>query len=379
MSTEIVNPQPMDHIEQITQAEDTISLQKLMWYRFRRNKLAFASLVMVVILFTVLIFADFFAPYGQHQRNETRRNQPPQIIRFRDVEGNFSFRPFVYGLKQVRDPETMLRVYTIDEEAKYPIYFFVRSGVPYKLFGLFETDLRLFGVENGYIHLFGTDQIGLDLFSLVLYGGRISVLIALIGVLISVVVGTIVGVVSGYFGGVLDNIVQRTIEVIMSFPRIPLWMALSAALPAHWDPIQVFFGISIVLSLLGWGSLARQLRGKVLALRNEEYVQAARAVGSSHANIIFTDLIPNCMSHIIVVATLNVPGMILAETSLSFLGLGIRRPMVSWGSLLQAAQNVNTIVYYTWYVIPVFFVIGTVLIFNFLGDGLRDAMDPFAN
>ncbi|NPV78692.1 MAG: ABC transporter permease [Firmicutes bacterium] len=355
-----------------------LSYWQLVWRKFRRDKAALlGGGILILFYITMVFFAEFFAPYHLETRFIEHINAPPQRFHFIDTNGRFHLRPFVYGLKQEVDFESFTKVFKEDRSRVYPVRFFVR-GDSYRLMGLFPGNIHLFGVEGqGTIFLFGTDRQGRDLFSRIFYGGRISLTVGLVGVFLSIFFGTVIGIASGYYGGTVDNIVQRSIEFLMSFPAIPLWMGLAAALPPDWSSIKVYFGITIILSVIGWGSLARQIRGKVLSLREEEYILAAKAMGAGEGSIIFTHLLPNCFSHIIVIATLSIPGMILGETSLSFLGLGIKPPMTSWGVLLQEAQNVRTVVQTPWLLIPVGFVILTVLCFNFLGDGLRDAADPF--
>ncbi|NLG83752.1 MAG: ABC transporter permease, partial [Firmicutes bacterium] len=275
------------------------------------------------------------------------------------------------------DPETWRFLFTEDKSKEYSLCFFVR-GHNYKFLGLIPTNLHLFGVEDGgTVFLFGTDDMGRDVFSRTICGARVSLFVGLVGVALSFVLGIVIGGISGYFGGKTDLIIQRVIEFLISIPTIPIWMALSAALPPHWSPVKVFFGISIILSFVGWCGIARVVRGKFLELREEDFVTAARLAGATDATIIFRHLVPSFMSYLIVQLTLSIPGMILAETALSFLGLGIRPPAVSWGTLLKGAQNISAIALYPWLLIPAIFVIATVLAFNFLGDGLRDAADPY--
>lgn len=349
---------------------------QLMWWNFRKHKLAMVAGIVIIIMYLGAMFAEFVAPYDPSIRHRGYNQAPPQRVHFRDENG-LSLRPFVYGYTQELDKRTFDRVFIINKQEKHPIRFFVR-GDRYKLWGLVETDLHLFGVERGTLFLFGTDKLGRDLFSRIIYGGRISMSVGLVGVFLGLVLGLIVGGISGYYGGVIDNLIQRGMEILRCFPQIPLWMALSAALPDYWTPIQVYFTITIILSVLSWTNLARVTRGFVLSLKNEDFVMAARLSGTSEAMIIARHLIPSFISHIIAVLTLAIPGMILGETALSFLGIGIRPPAISWGVLLQDAQNIHAIAKTPWQIIPIFFVIVFVLAFNFLGDGLRDAADPYA-
>jgi peptide/nickel transport system permease protein len=294
-----------------------------------------------------------------------------------DEKGSFH-RPFVLGTVMELDVETQTMRYVELPAKRYPIKFFVR-GEPYDFLGLFASDLHFFGVDApGMLYLFGTDRMGRDVFSRCLYGCRISLSIGMLGVFLSMMLGLTLGGVSGYRGGWVDGLIQRTIEVIRCFPSIPLWMGLSASMPPHWGGLKVYFVITIILSLIGWTDLARMVRGKLIALREEEFVLAARFAGAGHARIIFRHLLPSFTSHIIVTVTLAIPGMILGETALSFLGIGLRPPITSLGVLLKEAQNVTTIALYPWLLIPVAFVILIVLSFNFVGDGLRDAVDPYS-
>jgi peptide/nickel transport system permease protein len=356
-----------------------LSLQQLIWRRFLRNRLAVGGgLVLLFLYLTVVILTEFLAPYDFAEKNEDYIFRPPQLPRFIDRQGKFHVRPFVYGMEVTLDTNTFTYIHVPDYSHIYPIGFFVR-GKSYKLWGLIPGDLHLFGVaEPGTLFLFGADGMGRDLFSRVLYGGRVSMTIGFVGVSLTIFFGSAMGTASGYFGGMIDTVMQRVIEFLMSFPTIPLWAALAAALPPDWSSIKRYFAISVILSLIGWTGLARQVRAKVLSYREMEYTVAARAVGGSDWRIVFVHMLPNALSHIIVVATLAIPGMILAETSLSFLGLGILPPLTSWGALLRDAQYVSVVLQNPWLMIPGAFVIVAVLCFNFVGDGLRDAIDPFA-
>lgn len=376
-----------DRVKAIQAADDTPVIQeeqifyatqwRLMWIKFRKHKLAMIAGCIIVLMYAGALFAPFLAPYGPTQRHRGYIFVPPQPLRFADENG-FSFRPFVHPLEGTLDPESFQRVYVADTSQRIPVRLFVR-GHEYKLFGFIKTDLHLFGTDEGAVFLFGTDELGRDVFSRVLYGGQISMSIGLVGVFLSLILGLIFGGISGYFGGRIDNAIQRLIEVLRSFPQIPLWMALSAAIPPDFSPVAVYFGITIILSLIGWTALGREVRGKVLAIKNEDFVIAARIAGTSEAKIIGSHLIPSFMSHIIASLTLRIPQMILAETALSFLGIGLRPPVISWGVMLQQAQSVHTLVMAPWLLIPGFFVVLFVLVFNFLGDGLRDAADPYGS
>ena len=351
---------------------------RLMWQRFRQNRLSVAGLIVVGVLYvTMVFFTGFIAPYYHDHKFDDYVFSPPTKLRFVDEDGDFHWRPFIYGRKTDLDFFTLTWVFTEDPTSIHPIYFFVR-GDSYRLFGLIPTDIHLFGTLTGEpVFLLGTDRLGRDLLSRIIYGGQISLTVGLVGVVLTIFLGTVLGTVSGYYGGSVDNAIQRMGEVLLSFPDIPLWAALAAAMPPDWSQITVFFGISVILSLRNWTGLARQLRGKVLALRESEFVLAAKSVGASDTYVIFRHLIPNTLSHIIVIATLSVPGMILAETALSFLGLGIQPPMASWGVLLQDAQQVSVVLNRPWLLLPGLFVVFAVLSFNFLGDGIRDAADPY--
>lgn len=356
---------------------EVASQWRLMWWKFRDHRLAYVSLYLIGLLYFVAIFCEFFAPHHPNRRDARHSYAKPHVIRF--IHDGRLHRPFVYPLHMHRDERTLLRSYSDDQSRVLPIRLFVK-GDPYRLWGLIPMERHLIGTDGGErIYLLGTDQLGRDLFSRILYGSRISLSLGLVGVFLSLVLGTIIGGISGYYGGLLDAVIQRSIEILRSFPAIPLWMALSAAVPVTWSPVAVYFCMTVILALIGWTGLARVVRGKILALREEDYALAARVAGVKDFSIVMRHLVPGFASHLIVSVTLAIPGMILAETSLSFLRLGLRPPTISWGVLLQDAQNVRAIALYPWLLTPVLFVIGTVLVFNFLGDGLRDAADPYRN
>ena len=347
----------------------------LMWRKFVRHRVALVAGVLLAGLYVTASVAGFVAPYHKTDSRGKFALAPPMRVRILD-QGRLQ-RPFVYGLDRERDPETLIYVYEEDRETIYPIRFFVR-GDQYDFIGLFRADLHLFGVdEPGTVFLFGTDQLGRDVFSRIMYGARISLSVGFLGVVLSFIFGCLLGGVSGLFGGGIDTAIQRVIEFLISLPTIPLWMALAAAIPIDWPPIRTYFMITVILSILGWTELARVVRGKVLELREEDYVMAASVSGSTAARIITRHLLPNFIGYLIVHFTLAVPRMILAETALSFLNVGLRPPVVSWGVALQQASNVRTVAQNWWLLIPALFVVLAVLCFNSVGDGLRDAADPY--
>ena len=351
---------------------------QLAWRRFRKNRLAIVGGVILGVFYVVALFAPFCSPYDYAEFHTKLRYAPPQTVHIIDQDGKLSW-PFVYETKMQLDLNTMEISYReINQEKSYSVRLLV-PGTPYRLLGIIPARVRLFGVEEGgYLFLLGTDELGRDMLSRIIGGSQVSLSVPLVGTLISIVLGSILGIASGYFGRMVDHALQRFIEVLVSFPRIPLWIALAAAIPAKWPPQYVYLGVIVILSLLGWGSLARVVRGKVLAYRGSEYVLAAQAVGAGPWRIITRHLLPGSLSHIIVVATLSIPGLILGESALSFLGIGVVPPMVSWGVLLQDAQRVQVLVNHVWLATPALLIILVVLCFNFLGDGIRDAFDPFS-
>jgi peptide/nickel transport system permease protein len=350
---------------------------QLMWWRFRKHRIAVASGVVVVGFYLVVLGADFLA-YSDPDASEAQRSlMPPQRVHLFD---GWRFAPYVHGIKGVRDPATFKRVYRPDPGEKVPIRFFA-PGFEYKFLGVIPASRHLIGVEgrdaSTTIFLLGTDVQGRDLWSRLMYGTRISLTIGLLGVAMSLGLGVVLGGLSGFYGGVTDTVIQRVIEILRSIPTIPLWMGLAAALPREWSILQVYFAITIIISLLGWTELARVVRGRFLAMREEDFVVSARLVGCTQLRTIFVHMVPSFLSHIIAATTLALPAMIISETALSFLGLGLRPPAISWGVLLQQAQNVQTVAISPWLMLPAVPVIVAVMAFNFLGDGLRDAADPY--
>jgi peptide/nickel transport system permease protein len=351
---------------------------QLVWQRFRKSRPAIAGGLMVLALIVLAIFADFFSPTDPNALDMPASFTPPQRIHFVDAEGKFHLRPFTYLQVIELDPITFAPIWSEDTSQRYHLEFFVKSW-EYKLLGFIPTRWHLFGVEEGgTVYLLGTEKFGRDLWGRACRAGRISLAMSLFGTFISVAAGSVLGVVSGYYGGTIDTVLQRFVEFVRSFPQLPLWMALSAVIPRTWDPFSIFVMMAVIFALLQWTVLAREVRGKVMAFRETDFILAAKEMGASHRRIIFRHLYPNSLSHIIVVLTLTIPEIILAEAFLSFLGIGIQEPLTSWGLLMHDAQNLQTLGTHPWIMAPVMFIILAVLGFNFLGDGLRDAADPYS-
>jgi peptide/nickel transport system permease protein len=350
---------------------------QLMWWKFRRHKAAVISGVVLIVLYTVVLFAEFFSPYLPGTRSE-HLFAPPQGIHFRDPNGQWHVWPLVYGIHKERDMETLQWIYSPDRDRVYPLQFFVH-GETYKLWGHLETDLHFFGVHpDTYVFLLGTDHLGRDILSRVLHAGRVSLTIVLLTVSLNLSLGLMLGGISGLYGGAVDNAIQRTIEVIQGVPSLPLWMGLAAAIPPGWAPVKQYLAISVVLSAIGWTGAARIVRSKFLSTREQDFVLAAQLYGTANWRLILIHLVPSFMSYVIVRATLDLPAAILGETSLSFLGVGLRAPALSLGVLLQQAQNIRTVAFYPWLMAPALLLVFAILAYNFLGDGLRDAADPYA-
>jgi peptide/nickel transport system permease protein len=364
--------------------EDRISVatqRQLIWWRFRKHKVAVIAMVIVLLFYGVALFAEFMAVSDPRAGRSARAVVPPQPVYFFD---NGAFRPHVCAVEGSRDPYTLQRTYQRDCSQKIGVTLFAR-GFEYKFLGLIPANRHLIGVSDPetyraeeYIFLLGTDTQGRDLLSRMIYGTRTSMTIGLVGVVMSLILGIFLGGVSGFFGGIADNVIQRTIEIIRSVPTIPLWMGLAAALPQDWSIMQLYFAITVIISLFAWTDLARVVRGRFLAMREEDFVTAAVLTGATWQDVIFRHMLPSFYSHIIAAATLAVPFMIISETALSFLGLGLRPPAISWGVLLQATQNVQAIALTPWLMLPAIPVIVAILALNFMGDGLRDAADPYS-
>jgi len=346
-----------------------------MWRKFRQHKLGMVGLIVLFIILIVVIFAEFTAPYGINQ-NVGRPYMPPQVPHFIDESGEFHFRPFVYSLDSKLDMETGKTEWSFDPADKNFIYLFVR-GSSYRFFGL-KSNIHLFGTKEGSVHFLGTDPNGRDVFSRIIYGGRTSIGVSFLAAVFSLGLGTIVGLMSGYFGGVTDLLSQRVVELSLIIPSVPLGLALAAFLPADVSPFLLVIGVAVVISIIRWGETARQIRGKALSIRHEEFVAAAKASGAGPVRIMFKHVLPPIFSHLIVLGTLIIPQAMVMEASISFLGFGVRPPLTSWGLLLKRAQQSRVIQLYPWLIIPGFAIMVTVLTLNFIGDGIRDAADPYS-
>lgn len=359
---------------------EAASAWRLMWWRFRRHRVAVASAILIGLVYLVALGAEFLAPGPPDAVNARYLYAPPQTLRFFAADGSWRVDPHVLGYRSTVDPAAGRRVFVVDPTQYVPIRLLVH-GEPYRFLGIFPSDLHLVGPVDPQqpMYLLGADRLGRDMLSRLIYGTRISMSIGLVGVTLSLTLGVLLGGISGYYGGTVDTVIQRVIEFLRSIPTIPLWMGLAAALPANWPPLRIYFGITVILSLIGWTGLARVVRGRFLAMRSEDFVTAAVLDGASDLRIILRYMAPSFASHIIASTTLAIPAMILSETSLSFLGLGLQPPLVSWGTLLKEAQSVRSILQAPWQLWPAAAVIVTVLALNFLGDGLRDAADPYSN
>jgi peptide/nickel transport system permease protein len=354
----------------------TASQTKLIMLRFLKHKLALIGLIVLILFYLSAVFAPFLSPNDPLRYYDDYTYCPPQLPRFADSQVRSAW-PFYYAIEKQRDPETLEMKYVFNTNKRLYVSFFSK-GAPYKLFGFINADIHLFDGQQGEpLFLFGTDSLGRDLFARNIFATRISLTIGLVGVAITFILGCLLGGLSGYYGGITDMVIQRVIEFLMSIPMLPLWMALSAALPRDWTQIQMYFAITVILAIAGWTGLARVVRGKLISLRGEDFVTAAVLSGVSDGKIIVRHLLPGFTSYLIVNITMSIPGMILGETALSYLGLGLQAPTISWGVLLSDAQNIKSIALYPWILIPGLFVILAVLAFNFVGDGLRDAADPY--
>ncbi len=354
---------------------------KLMYWRFRKHKMAVICTGILIVLYFIAIFSEFAAPYDPDGSLIQFKDAPPTEIHIRDAQGNFHL-PFVYQHIRKMNPNTLAVTFTEDKSTSYPIILFAQ-GFSYKLFGIWDTNIHLYGLPTNAkdiqgVFIFGTDRMGRDMFSRICYGARLSLSMGLISVFLSLILGVVLGGISGYYGGRADIVIQRVIEFIRTIPTIPLYMTLAAALPIDWPVEATYFGITMILALVGWTWMARVVRGRFLAMREEDFVMAARLNGSSEMRIILRHMLPSFASYIIAALTLNIPNMILSETGLSFIGRGLRPPAISWGVLLQEAMNVRSLMLAPWVLAPGFAVVLSVLAFNFVGDGLRDAADPYA-
>lgn len=356
-----------------------ISQVKLIWRSFKKNKLAVIGLVLIALFYFIALFCEFLAPYDPQVYSSENVYHPPHTIHFidRDENGSMHLRPYVYQKVISRDPKTLKTIYADSEEKIY--LKFLAHGDPYKLWGLFESDIHLFTSANPEQRVFfmGADRLGRDVYSRTLVATRISMTVGLVGVITSLIIGIILGGIAGFFGGFIDSAIQRVVEFLLAIPTIPLWLGLSAAMPREWSGATRYFAITVILALVGWTKLEREVRGRILALKTEDFVASAILDGGSQSRIIFRHIIPSITSHIIAAVTLAIPTMIISETSLSFLGVGLLPPTISWGVLLLEVQNLPSLISGPWLFFPAVFVVVVVLAFNFMGDGLRDAADPY--
>jgi peptide/nickel transport system permease protein len=377
MSTIVTTPNALDMLR-VDAGITNESYFQLVARRFMRSRVSIVGGLIVIMLTIMAVFSEFLSPNPIDGDNLKDAFIPPNQIRFVDAEGKFNLRPFVYANVIALDPKTFQATWTEDTKNKYYLQFFTRTW-KYDLFGLIPTDLHLIGVEQGgKLYMLGTDKLGRDMWGKAMQAGRISLSLGLLTTLFTVAVGSVVGVTSGYYGGKIDDAIQRFVEFVNAFPSLPLLMALAALVPKTADSFTVFIIMAGILALLSWTRLAREVRGKVLALRSTDFVMAAKEMGASDRRIILRHLLPNTLSHIIVVLTITIPGTILSESFLSFLGIGIQEPLISWGLMMRNAQNLQTLSQQQWIMTPAIFIVTAVLGFNFLGDGLRDAADPYA-
>ena len=376
----VESPEIMDQDNNFESRVSVASQRQLIWWRFTKHKLAVVSGILLIILYLTTTFAEFFATSHPLESEAFRGLMPPQPIHFFD-EGKLS--PHVCAMIGTRDSYTYKKTYEPNCDEKIPVKFFAK-GFEYKLLNLIPMDRHLIGVPEGYLaeeHIFmlGTDMLGRDMWSRIWVASRLSLSIGLVGVILTLLFGITLGGISGFYGGFIDTIIQRIIEIVRAVPTIPLWMALAAAMPFSWSIVQIYFSITLIISLFAWTDLARVVRGRFLSLREEDFVTAAVLSGADEKRIIFRHVMPSLYSHIIAAVSLAIPLMIISETALSFLGLGMQSPAISWGTLLQGTQNVQSVALYKWLMIPAFPVVGSILLFNFLGDGLRDAADPYSD
>lgn len=350
---------------------------KMTWLRFRKHKAALVSMWILGFYLVLIVFGDFISPHSPFKQYEGQNFSSIRMFRFADQDGKFSIRPYINTYKRATDPNTFEAIWTAVEGEKHPVQFFVK-GFEYRLLGFVRTSIHLFGTGGGPpVFPFGSDSLGRCIFSRTVYACRISLSLAFLGVVITIVISVTLGGISGYYGGVVDDIIQRISELLLTIPKLPLWMALAAAVPTNWPILKTYLAIVFIASMTNWPHAARGIRSKLISLKGEDYIQAARSYGTKNGRIIFSHLMPNIASYIIVAVSLGIPGMIIMETSLSFLGIGLRKPAVSWGVLLQEAQNFQDVIIHPWLLIPGIFVVVSIVAFNFIGDGLRSAVDPY--